>query len=123
MYITNGIWRSPQNSDMISCRPGVVADADSLLELMRSFPAPTQPRDRFAFSCLKAKPSDPDSYVGVLEEDGSLSGYNSGHYHLAFYAGGKTAWVDELLIREGTVQREVAAGEQRNNSAPARGVE
>jgi hypothetical protein len=84
---------------MISYRPAVPADAGSLLVLMRSFPAPTQPGEQFVLPCLETKVSDPHSSVAVLEEDGALIGYISGHCHLAFYAGGKTAWVDEILIR------------------------
>ncbi len=45
-----------------------------------------------------AKVPDPSSYVAIAEEDGVMVGYVSGYAHPAFYAGGNTAWVDELLV-------------------------
>ena len=71
MPITNGVRRSPYNGDMISFRPAFLTDAGSLLELMRSFPAPTQPGEEFVLPCLEAKVSDPHSCVAVLEENGA----------------------------------------------------
>ncbi len=36
----------------------------------------------------------------VAEQEGKLVGYVSGCCHVTFYAGGLTAWVDELLVIE-----------------------
>jgi len=34
----------------------------------------------------------------VAEDGAALVGYVSGYCHTTFYAGGKTAWIDELLV-------------------------
>jgi GNAT superfamily N-acetyltransferase len=34
----------------------------------------------------------------VADETGSLLGYISGYCHPAFYSGGNTAWIDEILV-------------------------
>src|SRR5690606_14041895 len=36
----------------------------------------------------------------VAEDETGLIGYVSGHFHAAFCAGGNTAWVDELFVKE-----------------------
>lgn len=83
---------------MIHVRPGTLSDATSLFELVRAFPTPTPP-DADAFArALRAKLDDPSSYLGVAEREGTLVGYVAGYAHPTFYAGGNTAWVDELLV-------------------------
>jgi GNAT superfamily N-acetyltransferase len=49
---------------------------------------------------LAAKLPDPSSCVFVAEHERRLVGYVSGYCHPTFYAGGPTAWVDELLVIE-----------------------
>lgn len=36
----------------------------------------------------------------VAQHEAGLVGYVSGYRHAAFYAGGDTAWVDEILVSE-----------------------
>ena len=83
---------------MVKTRPAQTSDASGLFVLVAQFPTPTPP-DEAAFSaCFYSKLSDPASYIGLAENDRLLIGYISGYCHLAFYAGGKTAWVDEVLV-------------------------
>jgi len=82
-------------------RPAELVDGSRLFELVGAFPTPTPP-DLATFSAaLQAKLPDPSSYVGLAELDGRLIGYVSGYCHPTFYAGGYTAWVDELLVESG----------------------
>jgi GNAT superfamily N-acetyltransferase len=79
-------------------RQAGLADSDGLFELVRSFPTPT-PCDRPTFEAtLETKLRDSSSFVGVAEANARLIGYVAGYSHLAFYAGGRTAWVDELFV-------------------------
>jgi len=86
---------------MIAIRHAITTDARELAELVAAFPTPTPP-DAHAFShALEAKLSDSRSCLLVAEEDGGrLMGYVAGHCHDTFYAGGQTAWVDEILVVE-----------------------
>jgi GNAT superfamily N-acetyltransferase len=83
---------------MVHIRVGRLSDEAKLFELARAFPTPTPPDvDMFAIA-LRAKLADPSSYLAVAEREGSLIGYVAGYSHPTFYAGGSTAWVDELLV-------------------------
>jgi GNAT superfamily N-acetyltransferase len=74
------------------------ADEAPLFDLVRAFPAPTPP-DHAAFAAaLSAKLADAASYLALAEHDDALVGYIAGYCHPTFYAGGYTAWVDEVLV-------------------------
>ena len=75
-------------------------DAPALLALLREFPPPTPSSDDLLLEILSHKLKDPSSYLLVAEDETGLIGYVSGHFHAAFYAGGNTAWVDELFVKE-----------------------
>jgi GNAT superfamily N-acetyltransferase len=83
---------------MAHIRLATLSDATSLFELVRVFPTPTPPDvDAFVLA-LRAKLDDPSSYLAVAEYEGVIVGYVSGDAHPTFYAGGSTAWVDEVLV-------------------------
>lgn len=46
------------------------------------------------------KLGDSAAYMLVAENELGLVGYVSGYRHAAFYAGGETAWGDEVLVSE-----------------------
>ena len=85
---------------MAKIRPAASSDASSLFELVRTFPTPTPPKSEQFSRALDAKLPDPSSCLLVAEHEGRLVGYVSGYSHATFYAGGKVAWVDELLVTE-----------------------
>jgi GNAT superfamily N-acetyltransferase len=86
---------------MATIRHAAISDAGPLFALVRSFPTPTPPgADQFS-RALDAKLPDRSSCLLVAEHEGQLVGYVSGSCHVTFYAGGRTAWVDELLVVEG----------------------
>ena len=85
---------------MVTIRPGAAADATALFELVRLFPTPTPPSEEQFSRALDAKLRDRTSCLLVAERETRLVGYVSGYSHATFYAGGPTAWVDELLVIE-----------------------
>lgn len=87
-------------ASLLTVRRATVADEFALFALVSRFPTTTPPsRDVFA-DALRQKLKDPDGFVAVAESGGSLVGYVAGDAHEAFYAGGKVAWVDEILVTE-----------------------
>jgi GNAT superfamily N-acetyltransferase len=85
---------------LLRVRRATVADEFALFALVSLFPTPTPPsRETFA-KALRGKLRDPDSFIAVAELGGKLLGYVSGDAHETFYAGGKVAWVDEILVAE-----------------------
>ena len=85
---------------MVTIRPAAASDASPLFELVRAFPTPTPPGSEQFSRALDAKLSDGSACLLVAEHEGKLVGYVSGYCHVTFYAGGQTAWVDELLVIE-----------------------
>ena len=83
---------------MTLIRSANASDEASLLGLARAFPTPTPSDDATLSGIFREKLSDPCSFLAVAERGASLVGYVSGHRHPAFYAGGGTAWVDEILV-------------------------
>lgn len=85
---------------MLHIRPVQIIDAEPLLRLVRLFPTPTPPDDVAYRAALLEKLLDGNSFLAVAERGSTLVGYVSGYCHATFYAGGKTAWVDELFVLE-----------------------
>jgi len=85
---------------MATIRPATASDASSLFELVRAFPTPTPPSSGQFSRTLDSKLSDVSACLLVAEHESQLVGYVSGYCHATFYAGGPTAWVDELLVIE-----------------------
>ena len=85
---------------MVTIRPASASDTRPLFALVRTFPTPTPPSAEQFSRALNAKLPDPFSCLFVAEHEGRLAGYVSAYCHATFYAGGPTAWVDELLVSE-----------------------
>ena len=83
---------------MVDLRPAQTSDGRGLFVLVGEFPTPTLPDEKAFSACFRSKLSDPSSCVELAENDQLLVGYISGYCHPAFYAGGKVAWVDEVLV-------------------------
>jgi GNAT superfamily N-acetyltransferase len=85
-------------SGLLQIRRARVADELPLFALVKQF-APQTPATAEAFAqSLRVKLKDSDAFVAVAEIDGQLVGYIAGDAHETFYAGGKIAWVDEILV-------------------------
>jgi GNAT superfamily N-acetyltransferase len=97
--------------DHFPVRRARASDLDGFTALARLFPAPTVPDENCIRTCFLAAISDPKAYIAVaVDPDGAIGGYLSGYRHFAFYAGGETAWCDEVLVREDRRRR--GAGRQ-----------
>jgi GNAT superfamily N-acetyltransferase len=83
---------------MITIRKPEQADSQAIIGLVRLFPTPTPSSAAKLTEIFVRKLSDPASYMLVAENENGLIGYASGYRHAAFYAGGDTAWVDEILV-------------------------
>ena len=73
-------------------------DQPSLFLLASQFPTPTPCSSEVFCKLLQEKLQDPMACVIVAEREGELIGYVSGSLRTAFYVGGMTAWVDEILV-------------------------
>ena len=82
----------------VTVRPAATSDGAELFALTSAFPTPTPSSIDVFRSLLPAKLADPRSAILVAEESDHLVGYVSGMARLAFYAGGATAWVDEIFV-------------------------
>ncbi len=92
---------------LLRVRRATFADEFRLFALVSLFPTSTPPsRETFANS-LRVKLRDADAFVAVAELGGELVGYVAGDCHETFYAGGKVAWVDEILVAEHARRRGV----------------
>ena len=87
-------------SDRLEIRRAKLADELALFALVRQFPGATLPSNESFAASLRLKLKDNDALVAVAEIDGRLVGYIAGDAHETFYAGGKIAWVDEILVLE-----------------------
>jgi GNAT superfamily N-acetyltransferase len=79
-------------------RRAVIGDADSLFTLVCQFATSFQP-DRASFElCIEQILPDESAWLAVAECDGRLVGYCLGFDHYAFYANGRVAWVEEIMV-------------------------
>jgi GNAT superfamily N-acetyltransferase len=85
---------------MVRIRPAQPNDEAPLLTLVRLFPTPTPPDEAAYAAAFRDKLADENAFLAVAEQGSALVGYASGYSHLTFYAGGRTAWMDELFVLE-----------------------
>lgn len=83
---------------MIQIRPAQAHDEGVLFPLVSAFPTPSAIELSEYSRMFRQKLSDPSAFLAVASSDGRLVGYLSGYRHAAFYAGGSTAWVDEIFV-------------------------
>jgi GNAT superfamily N-acetyltransferase len=83
---------------MIQVRQAQAHDEGALFPLVGAFPTPSAIEPGEYSRMFRQKLADPSAFVAVASRDGRLVGYLSGHRHAAFYAGGNTAWVDEIFV-------------------------
>ena len=85
---------------MVHIRRARSDDEASLLGLVRLFPTPTPTADVAYRAAFEEKVTSANSFLAIAEQSATLVGYVSGYCHPTFYAGGNTAWVDELFVLE-----------------------
>jgi GNAT superfamily N-acetyltransferase len=90
---------------MLSIRPAVLSDSDALFALAKAL-ATSFTVERPAFeSSFSALLQSQDAFIAVATDGSQVVGYVLGFDHPTFYANGRVAWVEELMVSE-TVRRQ-----------------
>jgi GNAT superfamily N-acetyltransferase len=84
----------------LSIRRATEADADALFLLVKDFAVTFVP-ERSAFeNSLREILANADVNLSVAVLEGQVVGYCLGFDHYAFYANGRTSFVEEIMVRE-----------------------
>ena len=87
-------------SNRIGTRPAEPPDGPALFTLAHAF-ATSFAVERGAFEQAFAELlTHPEAFLGVAEADGKVAGYVLGFDHLTFFANGRVAWVEEVMVAE-----------------------
>jgi len=81
-------------------RQAEARDSADIFRLAQAFAtsfAVEQPAFEYAFAELL---SDPKAFVAVAEQEGKVGGYILGFAHLTFFANGRVAWIEEIMVSE-----------------------
>lgn len=85
-------------TEKVSIRRAGPLDGPALFLLARAFATSftvEQPAFEQAFAELLAQP---DAFLAVAEADGEVAGYVLGFDHVAFFANGRVAWAEEIMV-------------------------
>jgi GNAT superfamily N-acetyltransferase len=97
------------NTASCQIRPAQPADADTLFELVEQFATSFKPeRDAFDL-CLRELAGDPSAWLSVADCGGQVAGYCLGFDHFAFFANGRVAWVEEIMVRDAWRRQRIGA--------------
>jgi len=91
---------SKQNESLITIRRAKPRDGPALFLLARAFAtsfAVEQAAFERAFAELGAQP---EAFLAVAEAGGEVAGYVLGFDHWTFFANGRVAWVEEIMVAE-----------------------
>lgn len=92
---------------MPTIRPAELSDSDALYSLARAF-ATSFTVERSAFEpSFAALLETPDAFAAVASDGGRVVGYVLGFDHHTFYANGRVAWVEEIMVAEDARRRGV----------------
>jgi GNAT superfamily N-acetyltransferase len=90
-------------------RPAKASDGDALFELAEQFAISFRPqRDAFE-TCLRELASDPAAWLSVADCGGKIAGYCLGFDHFAFFANGRVAWIEELMVGDAWRRQRIGA--------------
>ena len=83
---------------MVTIRPAEPQDGPALFTLAHAF-ATSFAVERTAFEqALAELLTHPEAFLSVAEADGEVAGYVLGFDHLTFFANGRVAWVEEIMV-------------------------
>jgi len=89
----------------LKIRPAHLTDTEALLALAKRFATSFTVEDQAFHSSLVALLADASACLRVAESDGSVIGYVLGFEHPTFFANGRVAWVEEIMVSESCRQR------------------
>jgi GNAT superfamily N-acetyltransferase len=75
-------------------------DAEAVLALAKSFATSFVVDDQAFYHVFSELLVSPQAHVAVAEADQQLVGYILGFGHDAFFANGRVAWVEEIMVSE-----------------------
>jgi GNAT superfamily N-acetyltransferase len=81
-------------------RPATLSDASALFELARRFATSFAVEETAFNAALTGLLADSSTCLQVAEIDGAMVGYVLGFEHLTFFANGRVAWVEEIMVSE-----------------------
>ncbi len=92
---------------MLIIRAAQLTDSDALFSLASAFATSfTVERSAFELS-FSALLQSPDAFLAVASDSGRVVGYTLGFVHHTFYANGRVAWVEEIMVSEDVRRRGV----------------
>lgn len=111
MATSSGV-SSAKAANRASCaiRRATSADADQLFALVEQFATSFCPQREDFDLCIRELEGDPSAWLAVAECRGIIVGYCLGFDHFAFFANGRVAWVEEIMVRP--AQRRQGIGAQ-----------
>lgn len=91
---------APHISGSVAIRDATAEDGAALMQLAISFAASFAVEEASFHAAFVELLGDPAASLLVAESEGSVVGYLLGFEHLTFYANGRVAWVEEIVVRE-----------------------
>jgi GNAT superfamily N-acetyltransferase len=91
-------------------RAARLEDKEFLFRLATDFASSFMVEEAVFHSSFRMLQDDPAACLLVAEVEGVVIGYVLGFHHLTFFAGGRVAWVEEIMVGEAFRQR--GAGRQ-----------
>lgn len=95
-------------------RSASLEDAATLFHLAESFATSFKVEESLFHSSLSSLLSDQSACLRVAEVAGDVVGYVLGFEHLTFFASGRVAWVEEIMVIESL--RKLGIGRQLMDS-------
>ena len=79
-------------------RKAVIEDGERLFGLVEGFATSFEPKRESFDICLGHLVDDETVWLAVAEYDGALVGYCLAFDHYTFYANGRVAWLEEIIV-------------------------
>lgn len=81
-------------------RRAILDDANQLFELVEKFTTSFKPKRSLFVECLQNLIYDDSVFLCVAETNNKIYGYCLGFDHYTFYANGRVAWLEEIMVNE-----------------------
>lgn len=81
-------------------RRAILDDANQLFELVEKFATSFKPERSLFLECFQNLIYDDSVFLYVAETNNKIYGYCLGFDHYTFYANGRVAWLEEIMVNE-----------------------